>query len=223
MLKRNRETRYTGMKRYRGAFHLGRKLFSVMLLAFFGSLLLPGTYRMVYGGEMPIYAGEVTNPFTPGALSIHLTEPSFVPGTPALPGEPVAKDPTVVNDGGVAVMAFVEVRLPRMTFSVVEGGVKQPPKNQGLFTFTPNAGWQQMSQRVEESEVVYLYGYQEVLPPGASTVPLFNRLLTANYLEGSFTEGQEVLVDIEAFAIQSEAAGATLEEAYEKYLRDQDQ
>ena len=223
MHRRKSDNRHPGINRCMGAIHLCRVLFSELFCAFLGSLLLPGALCMVYSGEMPIYAGEASNPFTPGALSIHLTEPSFVPGAPAVPGAPVAKDPTVVNDGGVAVMAFLQVHLPRMTFSIVEGGVKQPPSNQVLFTFTPNVGWQQMSLKEEAEEDVYLYGYQEVLQPGASTVPLFNRLLTANYLEGSFTQGQEVKVDIEAFAIQSEAAGATLEETYGKFLRDQDQ
>ena len=160
-------------------------------------------------------AGRAENPFAPGEVSIALQEPSFVPGSPAPPGKSVPKDPCVRNTGSRSLLVFLTVEVPRRTLALVQGDEAASPAAVDLFRFTADSHWQMVGEAVVTQEKSrYVYGYDKVLAPGESTTPLFRELKTVSYLEGSFSDGEQVYVDLLAEAIQSEADQGSPEATY---------
>ena len=175
--------------------------------------LLPSMPR---AGEA-VDAGTLLNPFTPGNVAISLTEPSFVEGAVAGPEGVVKKDPVVTNTGSCGVMVFLAVTIPKGDFQDVSSGAALQVEGEEIFSFEVNPPWEAMGEGEDLGEKVrYLYFYPLALESGEATPPLFTSLKTACYKEGTLSG--TVKVELEAYAIQKEAALGDAQEIYALYL-----
>ena len=68
---------------------------------------------------------------------------------------------------------------------------------------------------------VYLYGVKSPVEVGAQTVPLFQEITVVNVIEGQLDPEKIQMIDIKAFAIQSDNTGTNLE-AWNKYVNQAD-
>ncbi|WP_291236988.1 TasA family protein, partial [Frisingicoccus sp.] len=74
--------------------------------------ILAGTVSI--GGIMAYFTDgdTATNTFTVGKISLDLQEPSWVPPTNITPGQEIAKDPQIKNDGNNEEFVFLKVTVP---------------------------------------------------------------------------------------------------------------
>ena len=160
----------------------------------------------------------VTNTFTIGNIQITLTEPAWVTtdsdnnGVPdaaqgKMPGQTVAKNPTITNTGDNAAFIFAEVQVPCTDDGSLE-----------LFTYTVNSGWYTMSNgscASTNGQMVatkrYAYGTSSAMTSVAKTgtAVLFNEV-TVN---GSITGNEQGIsgnkqVVVTAYAIQADGLGS---------------
>ena len=157
---------------------------------------------LIVGGAVAYFTDtdSETNTFTIGNVSIDLTEPGWVPANAQgmMPGETVAKDPKITNDGNNDAYVFVKVEVPCL-------GTKE------LFTYTVNSGWNLMTNgscNNNKAEKIYNYGSASAmtnLVKDASTPAVFNNVTLVNL---SNTEAQSLTGNIDmvvtGYGIQSE-------------------
>ena len=167
----------------------------------------------VYGGAA-VTPESLINRIGPGTVRISLEEPAFEPEKSLIPGESISKDPCVKNTGDVDVYAFLEVTVPAGSIRVIQQGFAAPAARTDFFTFRPDAGWQLLKEETSENASVYVYGCSRRLSPGEKSAPLFSELKAVPYLEGSFTDGEKLSVEIRAKAVACEGLSGDLQEAY---------
>ena len=115
-----------------------------------------------------------------GELSIELSEPSFVPDRVLQPRETVEKDPQVTNTGSVPALVYLKVAIPLKNVKTVSHETKEilPAELHELFSFEASEAWALVgrynyAEPTGRHDAIYVYGYRDVLAPGATTPPLF--------------------------------------------------
>lgn len=168
-------------------------------------------------------AGEVRNVLTAGSVTAKLTEEHWDPkkALKVYPGQALDKDPAVQNTGKNEANVFLEVKIPVENISVVNEKTKRKTERERreIFSFQADtAKWTLLLKEQDQDNQRYVYGYNEALKPGETTVPLFSELVTIPYVEGELDEDKSYYVPITAKVIQTENTGMTMKEKYENYL-----
>lgn len=177
---------------------------------------------------------QKANIFTFSDVSIRLTEEEWDAldndpyGKILYPGRTVSKDPKIENTGRNDLYAYLEVTVPRSKIRIV--GADETigtAATAELFSYIPDtANWLELTdcQREDSDKIIRIYAYKKPLKAGQKTSALFESITFVNMLEGEIEMGTELTVDINAYAIQTEALdleGDTdeekVKEAFEKY------
>ena len=169
-----------------------KKVVSLCLVA----LLAMGT---LIGGTMAYFtdSDDATNTFTVGNVSIDLTEPEWdksgsQDAPEVYPGEALAKDPTVTNDG--ANPCFVRIEVTGWDCL----------KPAGNITYRTDY----VPEKLGENWVLHTDGYfyyTKVLAIDETTDALFDQIVIPTNLEnGDGTE--EFNIEVKAYAVQAQGA-----------------
>ena len=112
--------------------------------------ILAGTVSI--GGIMAYFTDgdTATNTFTVGKISLDLQEPSWVPPTNITPGQEIAKDPQIKNDGNNEEFVFLKVTVPYANVVTAnENGTKNRIADTELFSYDVNEEWTELSAQRE--------------------------------------------------------------------------
>lgn len=159
------------------------------------------------------------NVITAGSVQVQLTEPAWDPESAQglNPGDTVLKNPVVTNTGKSDAWIFLRLTVPVKHIRTVdkEGRKKKEAADTELFSFAADESWELIERTGEDGAAVYVFGYKELVSPGDSTRPLFEKVTLADYLEGELAE-KELHIQIRAEAIQDHVCppGAGLTEIY---------
>lgn len=178
--------------------------------------ILAGTVSI--GGIMAYFTDgdTATNTFTVGKISLDLQEPSWVPPTNITPGQEIAKDPQIMNDGNNEEFVFLKVTVPYANVVTAnEDGTKSRISDTELFSYDVKDGWTEIdSKRVIDSSsktVTHLYAYtgetadsMKALSVNSSTPSLFDWVRFANIVEDQNLETTTQNIVIEAYGIQTQ-------------------
>ena len=178
--------------------------------------ILAGTVSI--GGIMAYFTDgdTATNTFTVGKISLDLQEPSWVPPTNITPGQEIAKDPQIKNDGNNEEFVFLKVTVPYANVVTAnEDGTKSRIADTELFSYDVKDGWTEIdSKRVIDSSsktVTHLYAYtgetadsMKALAVNSSTPSLFYWVRFANIVEDQNLETTTQNIVIEAYGIQTQ-------------------
>ena len=178
--------------------------------------ILAGTVSI--GGIMAYFTDgdTATNTFTVGKISLDLQEPSWVPPTNITPGQEIAKDPQIKNDGNNEEFVFLKVTVPYANVVTAnEDGTKGKTADTELFSYDVKDGWTEIdSKRVIDSSsktVTHLYAYtgetadsMKALAVNSSTPSLFDWVRFANIVEDQNLETTTQNIVIEAYGIQTQ-------------------
>lgn len=178
--------------------------------------ILAGTVSI--GGIMAYFTDgdTATNTFTVGKISLDLQEPSWVPPTNITPGQEIAKDPQIKNDGNNEEFVFLKVTVPYANVVTAnEDGTKSRIADTELFSYDVKEGWTEIdSKRVIDSSsktVTHLYAYtgetadsMKALAVNSSTPSLFDWVRFANIVEDQNLETTTQNIVIEAYGIQTQ-------------------
>lgn len=156
----------------------------------------------VAGGTLAYFTdtADATNTFTVGNVDITLTEPNWE-GTGSndapevYPGEPLAKDPTVTNDG--ANPCFVRIKVEGLDCL----------GNAGMITYRTDYVTDKLGDNWVKGTDGYFY-YSKVLEAGATTDALFDQIVIPTGLTNGDAE-TEFDVDVTAEAVQAQGAKAS--------------
>lgn len=157
---------------------------------------------LAIGGTLAYFTDdeEATNTFTVGNVDITLTEPNWE-GTGSqdapevYPGEPLAKDPTVKNDG--ANPCFVRIKVEGLDCL----------GNAGMITYRTDY----VTGNLGDNWVLHTDGYfyyNKVLEVGVTTDALFDQIVIPTGLENGDAE-TEFNVVVTAEAVQAQGAKAS--------------
>lgn len=155
----------------------------------------------VVGGTMAYFtdSADKTNTFTVGNVNIDLTEPKWdeqgsEDAPEAYPGEALAKDPTVTNDG--ANPCFVRIQVTGWDCL----------KDAGLITYRTDYVDNKLGNNWVEGKDGYFY-YTGVLEAGATTDALFDQIVIPTGLTNGDATTEYNLV-VKAEAVQAQGAKA---------------
>lgn len=154
----------------------------------------------IVGGSLAYFSDrdEKTNTFTVGNVSIVLTEPNWdttgaAEAFDVYPGEALAKDPTVTNDGKNP--CFVRVRVTGLDqFAQAFKGAQIIYRTD----YVDNA----LGTDWEKGNDGYFY-YRKVLNPGETTDALFDQIVIPKELTND-TSAEDIVVT--AYAVQAQGA-----------------
>ena len=178
--------------------------------------ILAGTVSI--GGIMAYFTDgdTATNTFTVGKISLDLQEPSWVPPTNITPGQEIAKDPQIKNDGNNEEFVFLKVTVPYANVvTASEFGSKNTAADTELFSYDVKDGWTEIVPKKETDStnktVTHLYAYtgsssnsMEALAVDSSTPALFDWVRFANIVEDQNLETTTQNIVIEAYGIQTQ-------------------
>lgn len=156
----------------------------------------------VVGGSLAYFTdkADATNTFTVGNVDITLTEPNWTStgsqdAPEVYPGEPLAKDPTVKNDG--ANPCFVRIKVTGLDCLAPAGNITYRTD------YVPG--------KLGDNWVLHTDGYfyyDKVLAVGATTDALFDQIVIPTDLtNGNATDKFDVVVTAEA--VQAQGAKAS--------------
>lgn len=150
---------------------------------------------------------ELNNVITPGGIAVRLSEPGWRPeeAKNLTPCAEVSKDPVVTNNGENDIWAFLRIDIPIKNIVTVntETKRKEAKKNTELFRFVVQPQWTLVDKTSDSGTAHYVYGFNKVLPPGESSPALFEEVELVNFLEGEIDEAEQLVIPVEALAIQS--------------------
>lgn len=171
-------------------------------------LVLALMVTLCIGGSLAYFTDTKAkdNVFTVGNVSIELTEPNWE-GTGSkdapevYPGEPLAKDPTVKNDG--ANPCFVRIKVEGLDCL----------GNAGMITYRTDYVTDKLGDNWVKGTDGYFY-YNKVLEVNATTDALFDQIvmptgLTNDYAFNDASERIEYSVKVKAEAVQAQGAKAS--------------
>lgn len=178
--------------------------------------ILAGTVSI--GGIMAYFTDgdTATNTFTVGKISLDLQEPSWVPPTNITPGQEIAKDPQIKNDGNNEEFVFLKVTVPYANVMTAnEDGTKGKTADTELFSYDVKDGWTELDSKKEtdslKQTVTHLYAYtgetadsMKALAVNSSTPSLFDWVRFANIVEDQNLETTTQNIVIEAYGIQTQ-------------------
>lgn len=185
------------------------------------------------GGTMSYFTDQesTVNNFTVGEVSVELHEDKWDQlvdqngnGMPDVaenmtPTLQIVKDPSAKNIGKDPAYIYLKVTVPyKNLITANQDGTRNPKTFIELYSFEKKAGWTQLSRTVnqEQTEVEYVFYYDEIVQVGEQTTTLFDTITTANFIEGQI-DGTKLQMPVEAIAIQITNVGNQAE-AYSKYL-----
>ena len=161
------------------------------------------------GGSLAYFTDteEKDNTFTVGNVDIQLTEPNWdltgkVDANEAYPGEPLAKDPTVTNNG--ANPCFVRIQVTGLDCL----------GNAGMITYRTDYVDNKLGDNWFKGTDGYYY-YNKVLEVGTTTDALFDQIViptgvtNADAFKSDTAERIEYSVDVKAQAVQAQGAKAS--------------
>lgn len=126
---------------------------------------------------------EVVNKFnlSDNGLDIELVEPGWEEPDGVLPGGTYVKDPVVTNvENSVSAWVVAEVSVP---MGVIDGETVELFDIEGMDT----TNWTQIGSAVEANGcMVYTYGYNDMVEPGASTTALFESVTVKQMTQDEF-------------------------------------
>ena len=170
---------------------------------------------------------SLTEPNWPGNDTAKTTE--------VTPNQEIPKDPQITNTGKTGAVVFAEVEVPIDIYDIAKSsGERQGKEARELFWFkTKDTGitddvdtihdgegeWNWLKSlcyfkdadgnftdhAVSGGSAVHVFGYQTILQPGETTVPVFDKVQLKNIVlqsEESLPAGDTLQVDVRAFAIQ---------------------
>ena len=178
--------------------------------------ILAGTVSI--GGIMAYFTDgdTATNTFTVGKISLDLQEPTWVPPTNITPGQEIAKDPQIKNDGNNEEFVFLKVTVPYANVVTAnEDGTKGKTADTELFSYDVKDGWTELDSKKEtdslKQTVTHLYAYtgetadsMKALAVNSSTPSLFDWVRFANIVEDQNLETTTQNIVIEAYGIQTQ-------------------
>ena len=105
-----------------------------------------------------------------------------------------------------------------------------PAELHELFSFEASEAWTLVgrynyAEPTGRHDAIYVYGYRDVLAPGATTPPLFETVTFLNILEGELPGGAGAVIGLDAYGLQSEhiaEAGdidARLQYGYDRFFK----
>ena len=161
------------------------------------------------GGSLAYFTDteEKDNTFTVGNVDIQLTEPNWVSSgsidaPEVYPGEPLAKDPTVTNNG--ANPCFVRIQVTGLDCL----------DNAGMITYRTDYVDNKLGDNWFKGTDGYYY-YNKVLEVGTTTDALFDQIViptgvtNADAFKSDTAERIEYSVDVKAQAVQAQGAKAS--------------
>lgn len=161
------------------------------------------------GGSLAYFTDtdEKDNTFTVGNVDIQLTEPNWVSSgsidaPEVYPGEPLAKDPTVTNNG--ANPCFVRIQVTGLDCL----------GNAGMITYRTDYVDNKLGDNWVKGTDGYYY-YNKVLAVGATTDALFDQIViptgvtNADAFKSDTAERIKYSVDVKAQAVQAQGAKAS--------------
>ena len=160
----------------------------------------------------------VANEFTVGKVDIDVTEPSWDPeeNDNLVPAQEINKDPQITNKGSNDAYVYLEVSVPvRSLITADASGNRIDRAPIELFSFQADKNWTLMESFEKDSNKVYIYSYNEILPPEKKTSALFQKMNFANVVEGQI-DGQTFEVPVRGYAIQTANTGGDKESVPEQ-------
>ena len=151
----------------------------------------------------------VTNEFTVGKVDIDVTEPTWDPeeNDDLLPTQEIDKDPQITNSGINEAYVYLEVSVPiRSLITADASGNRIDEAPIELFSFQADENWTLMDSYEKDSNQIYIYSYNEILPPAETTTALFEKMTFANVVEGQI-DGQTFEIPVRGYAIQTTNTG----------------
>ena len=156
---------------------------------------------LIVGGTLAYFTDtdDATNTFTVGNVDIILTEPNWdgsgsQDAPEVYPGEPLAKDPTVTNDG--ANPCFVRIKVE---------GWKVLGENNEITYRTDYKDGKLGDNWVLNTDDGYFY-YNQVLAAGVTTDALFDQIVIPTSVTNGFNGNYDLVVTAEA--VQAQGAKA---------------
>ena len=171
-----------------------KKLFTVALALIIAITAISGA-SLAYMKD----TAETKNVFTVGDVSIVLTEPNWdasgkAEAVDAYPGEPLAKDPTITNDGKNP--CFVRIKIDNLDQYVTKYGVD------GMIKYRTDYVEGALGTDWVLHTDGYFY-YTKVLAIGETTDALFDQIVIPFVLENN---EQALSIDVYAEAVQAQGA-----------------
>lgn len=184
---------------------------------------------LVVGGVSAYFtdADTVTNTLTVGNVSIELQEPNWEVTNNITPGQEMAKDPKIYNDGINDAFVFMSVEVPYAADVVCadEDGTKLVADDTELFAYDVNAGWIELTDYMVKNEetktVTHLYAYatddvsttkvgdaMTALSAENTTATLFDQIRFANVVEDQNIETTTQNIVVKAYGIQTDNIGS---------------
>ncbi len=193
----------------------------IALVAITGVLCIGGT--MAYLTDYD----DTVNEFTVGKIDVKLEEPHWKPkeNISLVPTQEIEKDPQIKNTGINDAFVYLEVTVPIGNVITADGnGNRIDKKETELFSFTARNEWGLIDSVKKENNQIYTYAYHKILKPEETTVPLFEKVVFANIIEGQL-DAQKLSVPVKAYAIQSTNTGGNkgtildqAKTAFQKYV-----
>mgnify|MGYP000015427929 FL=1 len=189
---------------------------------------------LAVGGTVAYFTDrdDAVNKIDIGQVKIDLTEPEWdaspddngdtIPDDveDVVPTQEITKDPMVTNKGVNDAYIYVSVSFPKENiYTANTDGTKNAKAVTQLFTpGAIGADWTLLSSDTSDAKVnTYVYGYNKVVAPTASTSKLFETVTFCNAIEGQGLENTVQNINVKAFGIQSDNTG-TMKGAYTKYI-----
>ena len=143
------------------------------------------------------------------------------------PTQKVVKDPSVLNQGTNPAWIYLQVTVPKAEVITADSDGKRQNDGKAVLTQlyeyeADETEWTLLKENTDAVNAnVYLYGVKSPVEVGAQTVPLFQEITLVNVIEGQLDPEKIQMIDIKAFAIQSDNTGTNLE-AWNKYVNQAD-
>ncbi len=143
------------------------------------------------------------------------------------PTQKIVKDPAVINQGSNSAWIYLQVAVPKA--EVVTADLDGNRLNDGKAVLTQlyeykadETEWTLLKQNTDAVNAnVYLYAVKSPVEPQKQTVPLFQEIALVNVIEGQLDPKEVQMIDVKAFAIQSDNTGTSIE-AWNKYVNQAD-
>lgn len=120
-----------------------------------------------------------------------------------LPGQTVAKDPSIRNETNIDSYAIMQVQIPTKE---VKLGDEENASLRELFIYDINDGWSEHGPSTYDSTsamTTHTYFYDSVLAGNATTIPLFNEVTLADLVNDQLLGDTEKSIEIIGHAIQA--------------------
>lgn len=197
----------------------------IALAAVCGCLALSAASGMSYAYMTD--TGSKLNHFTTGDVDIDVVETEWDahpdqnndgvkdPASDLVQGRVVKKDPIVVNHSSMPAWVFLQVQVPVRNVMLVENAPKVTDDVQ-LFDWTVNEGWKELVVESGSNTKTYLYGYETMVDPEASTNALFDSVKFKNVVEGQIGTDEALDIKVTGFGIQGHGFD-TIESAWRSF------